>query len=151
MALPETIGAVLTTAQKLKVSTMGNEANTKALLIEPVLLALGWDLSDIDAVEREVKVFDGTFLDYALKVDGVPRLYVEAKGIAENLGDKKFIAQAINYANNDGILWCVLTNGLRYGAYKTNEPVAMDQKLLFEVDLTDDSDPNPRVAARHGW
>ena len=58
-----------------------------------------------------------------------------------NLDAKKFIAQAINYANNDGVLWCVLTNGLRYRVYKTNEPVAMDQKLLFEVDLTDETDP----------
>jgi predicted transport protein len=41
----------------------------------------------------------------------------------------------VNYANNEGVVWCVLTNGLTYRVYKTNEPVAMDQKLLFEVDL----------------
>lgn len=146
MALPETIGVVLATAQKLKAGTAGNQANTKALLIEPLLSALGWDVSDIDSVEREVRVFDGTFLDYALKVAEVPRLYIEAKGILENLGDKKFISQAINYANNDGVLWCVLTNGLRYGVYKTNEPVAMNQKLLFEVDLADDSEPRSQKA-----
>jgi hypothetical protein len=87
-----------------------------------------------------VKVFDGTFLDYALKLDGAPRLYVGAKGINENLGDAKFIAQTVNYANNDGVLWCVLTNGTRVAVYKTNEPVAMDRKLLFELDLTDDSE-----------
>ena len=146
MALPETIGTVLVTALKLKSSHAGNEANTKALLIEPLVSALGWDLSDIDTVGREVKVFDGTFLDYALKVDSVPRVYLEAKGISENLDDKKFMSQTINYANNDGVLWCVLTNGLRYRVYKTNEPVAMDQKLLFEVDLADDSEPRSQKA-----
>src|SRR5581483_4046590 len=43
-------------------------------------------------------------------------------------------------ANNDGVLWCVLTNGRRIRVYKTNEPVAMDRKLLFEVDLKDESE-----------
>ena len=66
-----------------------------------------------------------------------PALYVEAKGLKKSLDDKQFIAQTVNYANNDGVVWCVLTNGLTYRVYKTNEPVAMDQKLLFEVDLVD--------------
>jgi predicted transport protein len=73
-------------------------------------------------------------------VDGAPRLYVEAKGLNDNLVDMKFIAQTVNYANNDGVVWCVLTNGARVRVYKTNEPVAMDRKLLFEVDLIDSAE-----------
>lgn len=130
----------LQTAAKLKINGSGNEANTKALLIEPMIAALGWDPADLDSVEREVKVLEGTFLDYALKLHSTARVYVEAKGLNENLDDKKFIAQTVNYANNDGVLWCVLTNGSRVRVYKTNEPVAIDRKLLFEVDLTDDSE-----------
>ena len=137
----DTIAKVRETADKLKLGTAGNEANTKALLVEPVLMALGWDLGDIDCVEREVKVYDGTFLDYALKVSATRRLYLEAKSMSGNLDDKRFVAQAINYANNDGVLWCVLTNGLRYRVYKTNEPVSMEQKMLFEVDLAGDAIP----------
>ena len=56
--------------------------------LEPLVSALGWDPSDIDTVGREVKVFDGTFLDYALKVDSIPRVYLEAKGISENLDER---------------------------------------------------------------
>jgi hypothetical protein len=141
MGLADTLNVVLATAEKLRASTAANEANTKALLIEPLLGALGWNPADLDVVEREVKVFDGTYLDYALKVAGASRIYVEAKAIGGNVDDSKFIAQTVNYANNDGILWCVLTNGLRYRIYKTNEPVAMDQKLLFELDLTDAAEP----------
>jgi predicted transport protein len=37
----------------------------------------------------------------------------------------------------------VLTNGIRYRVFKTNEPVSMEQKLLFEVDLRDDKQPLP--------
>jgi predicted transport protein len=137
VALADSIPKLLETAAKMKAGSSGNEANTKALLIEPLLAALGWNPVDLDAVEREVKVFEGTFLDYALKLHGTARVYVEAKGLNENLDDKKFIAQAVNYANNDGVVWCVLTNGWRVRVYKTNEPVAMDRKLLFEVDLAD--------------
>jgi hypothetical protein len=131
---------LLHTAAKLKASGSSNEANTKALLIEPLIAALGWDPVDLDSVEREVKVFEGTFLDYALKIDGTARLYLEAKALGENLDDKKFIAQTLKYANNDGVIWCVLTNGRRVRVYKTNEPVAMDRKLLFEIDLADETE-----------
>lgn len=146
VTLNETIAKVQAAAQRLRASTAGNEANTKALLIEPLLVALGWDLSDIDAVEREVKVYEGTYLDYALKASSIPRLYLEAKSISGNLDDKRFVAQTVNYANNDGVLWCVLTNGLRYRVYKTNEPVAMAQKMLFEVDLASDAEPSSEKA-----
>jgi predicted transport protein len=140
MSVVETIPKALQAVAKLKANSSVNEANTKAHVIEPLLSALGWNPLDIESVDREVKVFDGTFLDYALTLSGAPRIYVEAKGLGESLDDKKFMAQAINYANNDGVLWCVLTNGIRWSVYKTNEPVAMDRKLLLEVDLADEKD-----------
>ena len=146
MTVAETIPKVLTAVTKLKASSAANEANTKAHVIEPMLAALGWDPLDIDSVDREVRVYDGTFLDYALKLSNTPRIYVEAKGLGENLEDKKFIAQAVNYANNDGVLWCVLTNGVRWAVYKTNEPVAMDRKLLLEIDLAEEEDSTSEKA-----
>jgi hypothetical protein len=127
----------LATAEQLQAAKAGNEANTKALIIEPMLAALGWDPTDLNQVEREYRVYDGTSLDYALKLGGERRLFVEAKGVTKGLDDKAFVSQTVNYANNEGVLWCVLTNGLSYRVYKTNEPVAMDEKLLFEVDLAE--------------
>ncbi|GAA4982448.1 hypothetical protein WHI96_12955 [Pseudonocardia tropica] len=140
MNVSEAVEKALLAAASLVVKKAANEANTKALVIEPVLKALGWDTTDIDAVEREVQIYDGTFLDYALKIDGTPRVFVEAKSLSGNLSDKKFIAQAVNYANNSGVVWCVLTNGRRYRVFKSNEVAPMDEKLLFEVDL---DDPQP--------
>ena len=136
MALSATVSKVLETAKKLK-SSGGNEANTKALLIEPLLAALGWDTADLDQVEREYRVYDGTSLDYALKINGDLRLFLEAKAVGKGLDDKAFISQTVNYANNEGVVWCVLTNGLAYRVYKTNEPVNMEEKLLFEIDLNE--------------
>jgi predicted transport protein len=138
MAVAQTVEKARQTAAKLKGSG-GNEANTKALLIEPMLSALGWDTTDVDQVEREFRVYDKTALDYALKSDGELRLFVEAKAVGRPLEDKAFISQTVNYANNEGVVWCVLTNGLAYRVYKTNEPVAMEDKLLFEVDIAEGS------------
>jgi predicted transport protein len=140
VSIGDTIARALANAAKLKSNGSGNEANTKALVIEPMLDALGWNPGDFDDVEREVKTAEGTFLDYALKLDGEARVYVEAKGLGENLDDNKFVSQTVNYANNDGIVWCVLTNGLRFRVYKTNEIAVMNRKLLFQVDLADDSE-----------
>ena len=58
-----------------------NEENTAVVLIEPVLAALGWDLSDLGSVDRQYRVYDGTKLDYALKLDGKSTLFVEVKGL----------------------------------------------------------------------
>lgn len=138
--LATTVENVLETAETLKAAGAANEANTKAHMIEPVLSALGWNLSNFSEVDREYKVFDGTFLDYALRIDGKPKLFVEAKALGKTLADKKFISQTINYANNEGVVWCVLTNGLIYQVYKSNESVDMESKLLFEVNLRDASD-----------
>lgn len=117
-----------------------NEADTKALFIEPVLGVLGWDVRDLDVVRREFRVYDNTLLDYALMVSSTPRLFVEAKPLGKSLDDKQFIAQTVNYANNEGVVWCVLTDGLKYRVYKSNEPADMERKLLFEVDLEDARD-----------
>ena len=80
---------LLTAAEKLQASG-GNEANTKALLIEPLLAALDWDTADLDQVEREHRVLDGTAVDYALKIEGDPRLFVEAKVDKKSIGMDSF-------------------------------------------------------------
>ncbi len=139
MALKELLPKLLSTADHLQKMASANEANTKHHLIEPLLAGLGWNLADFSEVDREFKVYDGTFLDYALRVDGKPKLFIEAKALGKSLTDKQFIAQTVNYANNEGVVWCVLTNGLAYHVYKSNEPVPMERKLLFELDLSEAS------------
>ena len=140
-ALSTTISSVLATATSLLgAGPAANEANTKQHLIDRVLAALGWNIQDWQEVDREFKVYDGTFLDYALRIDGKPKVFVEAKAVGKNLSDNAFIAQTVNYANNEGVVWCVLTNGLVYQIYKSNEPVQMDRKMLLEVDLREATD-----------
>ena len=40
-----------------------SEADTKATLIEPMLVALGWNTADVREVKREATTPDGKFAD----------------------------------------------------------------------------------------
>ena len=52
MALLDDVRKIAGVAERLK-GPVGNEANTKALLIEPMLSALGWDTTNLDHVLRD--------------------------------------------------------------------------------------------------
>jgi hypothetical protein len=126
-----------------------SEASTKASFVQPILEALGWKVTDPDEVVLEYPVYGGTRLDYALLVDGRPALYLEAKPLRASMDEPNFIAQTVSYANNDGIRWCVLTNGLIYRIYKSDTLAPADQKLLAQADIREASDSfgAARVAA----
>lgn len=114
------------------------EYPTRTIFIDPLLAALGWDVRDPDEVELEHPTVDGKAVDYAMKVNRKVVLHLEAKQLADPLDDVKSITQVVGYAANDGIEWCVLTNGVRYKVYKASEKASAPDKLLFEVSI----DPN---------
>lgn len=126
-----------------------SEANTKVTFIQPILETLGWKVTDPDEVVLEYPVYGGTRLDYALLAGGKPTLYLEAKALRASMDEPNFIAQTVSYANNDGIRWCVLTNGLIWRIYKSDALAPADQKLLAEADIREatDSYGAARVAA----
>jgi type I restriction-modification system DNA methylase subunit len=89
-----------------------NEENTKAEFIEPLFDALGWDVRNIDhkdEVTREEKISKDR-VDYSFRIDGIPKFFLEAKGLRTNLDDPKFAEQAITYSWNKGCTWAVLTD-----------------------------------------
>ncbi|MFW9874288.1 MAG: type I restriction endonuclease [Candidatus Thorarchaeota archaeon] len=115
-----------------------NEAVTKSNLIDPVFKFLEWDIHNFNEVEHERKVISGNFVDYALKIDGIPKIYVEAKKINDDLSNFKVISQAIGYANDDGIEWCLITNGDKFNLYKTRDPGDLRDKLALEIRISHD-------------
>jgi hypothetical protein len=100
------------------------EQNTKATLIDPLLSALGWDLQEIDEVRREYrrKPQDNP-VDYALFLNRTECLFIEAKSLEKDLGDRKWISQNISYATVVAVKWCVLTNGDEYRIYNSHAEV----------------------------
>jgi hypothetical protein len=116
-----------------------NEAMTKVALINPLLSALGWDLEDPDevAMEYRKKSLDRP-VDYALLIQRLPCLFVEAKALKGGLEDRKWISQTISYAAVTGVEWCVLTNGDEYRIYNAHAPVDVEEKLFRTVQLSDE-------------
>jgi predicted type IV restriction endonuclease len=66
------------------------EQNTKSTLIEPLLESLGWDTRDFDEVHHEFKPRRADRpVDYALQLHAKPVVFLEAKGLGENLNDRR--------------------------------------------------------------
>jgi hypothetical protein len=115
------------------------ESNTKAGLIEPVIAALGWEVLDPDEVHREYRRRPADNpVDYALLLSRTPRLFIEAKGLGENIDDPKWANQTISYAALAGVEWVALTDGAEWRLYNAHAPVPVEQKLFRAVRVTDD-------------
>lgn len=135
--LQEAVRDVIGKIERFQDRSLG-EQNTKASLIEPVLEALGWDVRDPDEVFREFKpTSKDAPVDYALTILRKPRLFVEAKGLGEDLTDRRWIAQVLGYATVAGVEWCVLTDGNEYRFYNATAPLDADEKLFCRVRLSD--------------
>jgi predicted type IV restriction endonuclease len=114
------------------------EQNTKAALIDPILLSLGWDLQEIDEVRREFrrKPQDNP-VDYALFLNRTECLFIEAKSLEKDLNDRKWISQNLSYATVVGVRWCALTNGDEYRIYNSHAAVDVEQKLFRSIRISD--------------
>jgi len=114
------------------------ETPTRTIFIDPMLEALGWDVKDLDEVELESPTIDGKSVDYALKINNKPVVFVEAKPLGDSLTNVKAITQVIGYAASAGVEWCILTNGSTYKVYRSTEKAEAPEKLLFEVSIEQD-------------
>jgi hypothetical protein len=137
-ALRETLSKVRARIAELRANSDHlSEEETKAILIDPVLVALGWHVDELEDVRREYRAKPGDNpVDYALVVFGKPRLFVEAKARSVAL-DRKSASQVLGYAATVGVAWCVVTNGDEYRLYKSHASVDVDEKLLRTVRLSD--------------
>jgi len=111
------------------------EYPTRVVFVDPLLHALGWDVKDPEEVELEYTTIDGKAVDYALKINRRPVMFVEAKPLNDPLTDVKAISQVVSYTAIAGIEWCILTNGATYKVYRSTEKAKAPDKLLFEVSL----------------
>jgi len=86
-----------------------NEPATRQEFVLPLFRALGWNVEDTREVSPEERVSRG-FVDFAFRLGGIPRFFLETKKIPENLEDPRWAQQAINYAWLKGVTWAVLTD-----------------------------------------
>lgn len=109
----------------------GKERRTRQVLIDPLLRALGWDVSDPGAVYIE-----HNWMDYALMSNATPVAVIEAKPLGASL-DEKTITQAIAYAIANNTRYIIVTNGDRWEMYEVLKPGAMEDKKLMEFHLSE--------------
>ena len=88
MLLDELVGCIERLQERIRThgaSLRANETRTRMALIDPLLQALGWDVSDPAVVTPEYEARRGR-ADYALlRGDGKPAAIVEAKKLGEAL------------------------------------------------------------------
>lgn len=115
-----------------------NEAQTRRVLIDPLLRVLGWDIENENEVMSEYQVY-GDRADYVMLTNDRPCFLVEAKSFDANLSDIKHVVQAVNYGNTLNVPFSVLTDGKGIAVYAVHAPVQMPDKLFKYVDLTESS------------
>ena len=115
--LDELVTAIQTVQDRIREhgnSLSQNEYRTRLALIDPLLTALGWDVSDPKSVTLEHHVGSGR-ADYALlDKGGDPRTFIEAKRLGENLESEEFQEQVFTYALRQRLKYIGLTDGNRW-------------------------------------
>ena len=91
-----------------------NEDNTRKDFILPLFRALGWETDNYAEVSAEEKVSRG-FVDFAFRLNGVPRFFLETKRMSEDLTKPEWVRQTVDYAWTKGVTWALLSDfeGLR--------------------------------------
>jgi len=109
-----------------------NESDTVAIIMDILGEVFGYDkYSDITS-EFAIKK---TFCDLALKINGQPRILIEAKAAGLNLKEQH-IKQAVDYGSNSGIEWVILTNSVYWKVYRIIFGKPVVSELVYEFDFT---------------
>ena len=113
----------------------GNETATRALVIDGVLTALGWDIKDPARVQLEHRA-DGNKLDYVLVSSAGEFLAVVEAKPADTGPKDTDRRQASGYATEVGARYAVLTNGGRWEAWEMVQQRPRKKSIVVEVHLT---------------
>lgn len=112
-----------------------NEQQTKDHFIRPLFEALGWDFENDVWAETNVSKKRG---DYAFKVNGIIKFFVEAKQLSVDIDELKWAEQAIWYAWHKSVPWAILTDfeGLKvYNAeWDEQDP---ERNLVLDLKYSD--------------
>lgn len=125
-----------TSALQYQATLIKNEAATRAVLIDPLLRAIGWDTANTFMVEVE-KTLGQTRVDYALfDMNGDVKVIVEAKSLGAVLSTQAIIMNLVAYAFTYGLQDVFLTDGLIWQHFTDFQPgkVAPTRTLNLAVD-----------------
>lgn len=109
-----------------------NESDTVTIISDILSDVFGYDKYTEITSEFAIKK---TFCDLAIKLDGKPKLLIEAKAAGLDLKEQH-IKQAVDYGANAGIEWVVLTNSVMWKVYNISFGKPVNAELVYDFDLT---------------
>ncbi len=110
-----------------------SEQQTRIVLIDPILVGLGWNVRDPNRVALEIKA-NGNVIDYVLSKGHAVVAVVEAKAVVDWRASHR--KQASGYAVEIGALYALLTNGLRWEAWEIRAGTPRKESVIAEVNVT---------------
>ncbi len=120
-----------------------SEIQTRLVFVDPILIALGWDIHDPEQVRVEVPIGGGRTISYALKDKGRNILFIKAFSLENPLNDPNLITQVVQDTAANNIKWCAITNGVIWKFYSSMESCPILDRLLYEINYnTGDQDLN---------
>lgn len=109
------------------------EEETKKDFVQPLFVALGWDVSSKQEVTAEESQSSGR-VDYGFYLEGRIKFYLEAKPLRADIQNEDYAKQAIRYSWNKGVDWAVLTDFESLKVFYCQDPTqSLFSKLLFEI------------------
>lgn len=133
-SLQETINNIIARAQRYPDVYSRNETAVRDQLINPILHALGWDVTDPDIVLPNEPGRDGRVPDYSLMKDNQIKLIVEGKHIGIDLRQDRVISQLGSYCHSRSIDFGLLTNGVEWLLFKTFER-NIAERIVWHIDI----------------
>jgi hypothetical protein len=109
-----------------------NEADTARMVADMIGEIMGYDKMLEITGEHSIR---GTYVDLAIKVKDEIRFFVEVKAVNAELREIH-VTQVANYSANQGVDWAILTNGVRWQAYKITFGKPVDRILVMDIDLS---------------
>jgi len=114
-----------------------NEAATRAVLIDPVIRALGWDTANTHMVEVE-KILGQARADYALyDRNAAVKIIIEAKALRSNLNQPSTIMSLVNYAFTFKLQDIFLTDGLIWHHFTNFQPGNVIANKILDLEHDD--------------
>ena len=139
MLLDDLVAAIQTIKARIREyvnSLSQNEYRTRISLIDPLLIALGWDVSDPGSVTLEHQLGNRR-ADYALLgEDGKPRVFIEAKRLGENLESQEFQEQVFTYALMQKLKYVGLTDGNRWIIEDLQARLNSGESCILDITLS---------------
>ncbi len=148
MLLDDLVTAIQTVQARIREhgnSLSQNEYRTRISLIDPILNALGWDVSDPTSVVLEHQL-GSRRADYALLGEhGKPRVFIEAKRLGENLESEEFQEQVFTYALMQKLKYVGLTDGNRWIFEDLQTRLDGGDSRILDITLSTET---PEICAR---